>query len=125
MVTVLEECNSKEQHSVVCFLWAKGLDAKVIHKKMFPVYGRKCLSRKVVHNWVKKFSQGHLKVVGAARPRHPVEIVINSTVQWVEQLIRVDRRITMDSAATALAALGCTHGLAYNILHEHLEFLNV
>jgi hypothetical protein len=35
-------------------LWAKGLNSKDIHKEMFPVYGRKCLSRKAVLNWVEK-----------------------------------------------------------------------
>jgi hypothetical protein len=35
-------------------LWVKGLNAKDIHKEMFPVYCGKCLSRKAVHNWVKK-----------------------------------------------------------------------
>jgi hypothetical protein len=29
---------------------------------MFPVYGEKCLSHKVVHNWVDKFSQGRSKI---------------------------------------------------------------
>jgi hypothetical protein len=43
------------------FLWTKGLNAKDIHKEMFPVYGGKCLSRKAVHNWVEKFSQGRSK----------------------------------------------------------------
>jgi hypothetical protein len=38
----------------VRFLWAKGLNAKDIHKEMFSVYGGKCLSRKAVHNWIKK-----------------------------------------------------------------------
>jgi hypothetical protein len=33
-------------------VWAKGLNAKDIHKEMFPVHGGKCLSRKAVHNWV-------------------------------------------------------------------------
>jgi hypothetical protein len=33
-------------------LWAKVLNAKDIHKEMFPVYGGKCLSRKAVQNWV-------------------------------------------------------------------------
>jgi hypothetical protein len=50
MATVLEECTIKEQRSVMRFLWAKGLNAKDIHKEMFPVYGGKCLSRKAVHN---------------------------------------------------------------------------
>jgi hypothetical protein len=62
MVTVLEECHTEEQCSVVRFLWAKGLDAKYIHKKMFPVYGGKCLPRKAVRNLVEKFSQGRSKV---------------------------------------------------------------
>jgi hypothetical protein len=38
MVTVLEECNTEEQCSVVrFFLWAKGHNAKDIHKEMFAV----------------------------------------------------------------------------------------
>jgi hypothetical protein len=57
METMLEECTAKEKNSVVGFLWEEGLSAKDIHKEMFPVYGRKCLSRKAVYNWVEKFSQ--------------------------------------------------------------------
>jgi hypothetical protein len=51
-VTVLEDRTTEEQCSVSRFLRAKGLNAKDIHKEMFPVYGEKCLSRKAVHNWV-------------------------------------------------------------------------
>jgi hypothetical protein len=58
MATVLEVCDTEEQRSVVRFLWAKGFNAKNIHTEMFPLYGGKCLSRKVVHNWVEKLSQG-------------------------------------------------------------------
>jgi hypothetical protein len=35
-------------------LWAKGFNAKDIHKEMFPVYGGKCSFRKGIHNWVEK-----------------------------------------------------------------------
>jgi hypothetical protein len=35
-------------------LWARGLNAKDIHKEMFPVYSGECLSRKAIHNWVEK-----------------------------------------------------------------------
>jgi hypothetical protein len=35
--------NYRKQSSVVRLLWAKGLDAKDIHKEMFPVYGGKYL----------------------------------------------------------------------------------
>jgi ribulose 1,5-bisphosphate synthetase/thiazole synthase len=56
MVTVLEECITEEQRSVVRFLLAKGLSAKDIHTEMFPVYGGKCLSRKAVPNRVENVS---------------------------------------------------------------------
>jgi hypothetical protein len=56
MATVLEECTTEQQSSVLLFLWAKRLNAKDIHKEMFPVYGGKNLSRKAVHNWVANVS---------------------------------------------------------------------
>jgi hypothetical protein len=70
-------------------------------QKVFSVYGGKCLSRKAVHNWVEKFSQGRSKVVDDARPGRPVEIATEATVQRVEALIRADKRIMIDSVATA------------------------
>jgi hypothetical protein len=73
-------------------------------------------------NWVKKFSQGHLKVTGDARSGNPVETVREATVQQVEELISADRRIMTDSIATMLR---CSHGLAYSIMHDRLNFLKV
>jgi hypothetical protein len=44
--TVLEVYTTEEENSLMrFFLWAKGLNAKDIHKEMFSVYGGKCLSR--------------------------------------------------------------------------------
>jgi hypothetical protein len=79
MATMLEECSAKEQHSDVRFWWAKGLSARDIHKEMFPLYGGKCLSLKVVHNWVEKFSQGHSKVADDSRPCRPVKNATEAT----------------------------------------------
>jgi hypothetical protein len=38
----------------VHFFRAEGLNAKGIHKEMFPVYAGKCVLHKAVHNWVDK-----------------------------------------------------------------------
>jgi hypothetical protein len=54
---------------------------------MFPVSGGTCLLHKAVHNWVKKFSQGRLKVADEGQPGRPVEFVKEATVQWVEEPI--------------------------------------
>jgi transposase len=87
-------------------LWVEGLNAKEIHKEMFPFYGGKCLSYKAVRNCIEKFSQGRSKVVDDARPGRPVEIATEATVQWVEELIQAYKMITIDSVADAL---GCSH----------------
>jgi hypothetical protein len=63
MATPLESYTTEEQGSIVRLLWGKGLSAKDIYKEMFLICGGKCLSRKAVHNWVEKFSQGRSKVV--------------------------------------------------------------
>jgi hypothetical protein len=44
------------RRAAFCFFFVgKRFNAKNIYKEMFPVYGGKCLSRKVVHNWVAYF----------------------------------------------------------------------
>jgi hypothetical protein len=72
-----------DRKAVFCyafFLWAKGLSEKNIHDEMFPFYYGKCLSRKAVHNWVEKLSQGRSKVADETRPGRPVEIATEATV---------------------------------------------
>jgi hypothetical protein len=45
-----------------------------------------------------------------------------ATVQRMEELIRADKWITTDRAATAL---GSTHGLEYSTVHDHLMFRKI
>jgi hypothetical protein len=53
MATVLEQCNTEERRSAVLFfLWARGRNAKDIHKEMSDVYGGNCMLGKAVHYWV-------------------------------------------------------------------------
>jgi hypothetical protein len=66
MASVLK-CTTEEQRSDVQFLWADGLNAKDIHKEMFPVYDGKCLLCKAFHNWVEIFSQGRSTVADQVR----------------------------------------------------------
>jgi transposase len=77
---------------------------------------------KAVHIWVEKFFQGRSKAADDARPGRPIEIVSEATVQRVEEFIRADRRITIGRVATALE---CSHGLAYSIMQDRLEFRKV
>jgi hypothetical protein len=49
--------------SCACFCGQNDSLKRIFVKKMFPVYGGKCLSRKAVHNWAEEFSQGRSKVI--------------------------------------------------------------
>jgi hypothetical protein len=82
---------------------------------MFPVYGGEC-------KWFTTGLRKSLKDIQKSHdawPGCPVEIATDATVQQVEELIRAERRIMIDSVATAL---GCAHGLAYSIMCERLKF---
>jgi hypothetical protein len=50
------DCSGREYYqrsAFSCeFFVGKRLNAKNIHKGIFPVHGRKCLSCKAIHNWV-------------------------------------------------------------------------
>jgi hypothetical protein len=77
---------------------------------------------KAIHNWVKKLFQGRSKVTDDAQLGSPVETATEATVKRVEELIQAHRRIMTDIVATAP---GCSHGLAYSIMHDCLKFQKV
>jgi hypothetical protein len=80
MAIMLEGYTNEEQRSVVPFLRPKGFNANGTHKEMFRIYGGECLSRKAIHKWVEKFSQGSSKIAGDARPGRCVVTVIKAAV---------------------------------------------
>jgi hypothetical protein len=53
---------------------------------------------------------------------HVSEIATEATVQRVEDLIQVDRRVTIYTIATLI---GCSHSMAYLIMHDRLGFHKV
>jgi len=69
MVSTLPlKSSHKEQPSVICLLWAKGLGANAIQSEMRPVYGDKCFTRPAIHVWCKKFARGRESVVDEEEP---------------------------------------------------------
>jgi transposase len=79
------------------FCGQKTWQQKISTKEMLPMYGEHCLSRQAVHNWVKKFSEGQTSNEDEHRAGRPVEIAIPETLQRVEDIIRVERRVTVDA----------------------------
>jgi hypothetical protein len=65
------------------------MESKNIHKEMLPIYGEKCEDEHCVGR--------------------PTEIATEANVQRVDDLIQADRRVTIDTIATAI---GCSHSMA-------------
>jgi hypothetical protein len=72
-----------------------------------------------------KISQGRSKVAGAARPGRPVETETEATVQRVEELIRADRRITIDSVAMLVEDMSRNKCFFFQVRISHvLRFIS-
>jgi len=102
MAAPLSTCTTIEQRGVVCFLCAKKMEAKDIHKEMLPMYGERCLSCQAVHNCVQKFSEGRTSIEGEHRASWPLEIATPETLLRIKD-IRAERRVTVDIVATAIS----------------------
>ena len=104
------------------FLWAKGLSTEEVYREMRPVIGDNCFSWKTVFNWIQEFNMGRQSIRDQEHPVRPAEMSTEATVQHVEQIIRNDQHVSIDDIAHAV---GCSHGTAYNIMHEQLKFRKV
>jgi len=71
---------------------------------------------------VQKFSEGRTSIEDEHHVGWPVEIATPATLQHVEGIIRADRKDTIDAVVTDI---GCSHGQAYNMMHERLGFRKV
>jgi hypothetical protein len=124
MATVLEEYNTEELHSVVRFFVGKRTQCRGYSYRHFCflfTVGSVCR--------VKRFTTGlrnSLKAVRKwqidARPGSPLIMATEATVERVEGLIWADRKVTINSVATALR---CSHSLAYSVIHDNLKFWKV
>jgi len=68
MATLPLKASLKEQHSVIYFLWAKGLGPNAIHSEMHLLYGDKCFKRPAIHVCCKTFACGRESVIDEKRP---------------------------------------------------------
>jgi len=71
---------------------------------------------------VLKFSDRQTSIEDKHRVSWLAEIATPATLQHAEDIIRADRRVTITAVATTI---GCSHGQAYNMMHEWLRFHKV
>ena len=122
MAVKLINCIKEEQHSVICFLWAEGVQRAQIHLCMCAQYGDKVLSRRIVYEWTEMFENGRMSVTDAERSGHPATAKSMRNEERTLELIRKNRRITAEEVA---GRLNVNVGSAYSLIHDSLKFSKV
>ena len=77
------------------------------------------MSRANFYKWVQAFKDGRESITDDLRSGRPVDVSTPEAVQAVEDLIKSDRRVTLDEIATKL---DISHGTVYAIVREKLHF---
>ena len=104
MAVKLINCTKEEQRSVIRFLWAEGVPGAQIHLHMCAQYGDKVLSRRIVFEWIEMFENGRMSVTDAERFGCPVTATTTRNEERTLELIRENRRITVEEVAGRLNA---------------------
>ena len=122
MTTRLANSSSLEQRGVIRFLLAESVKSCEILSRMQRQYGPSCMSRANFYKWVQAFKDGRKSITDDLRSGRPVDVYTPEAVQAVEDLIKSDRRVTLDEIATKL---DISHGTVYAIVREKLHFSKV
>ena len=122
MTTRLANSSSLEQRGVIRFLLAESVKSCEILSRMQRQYGPSCMSRANFYKWVQAFKDGRESITDDLRSGRPVDVSTPEAVQAVEDLIKSDRRVTLDEIATKL---DISHGTVYAIVRGKLQFSKV
>ncbi|UYV69306.1 hypothetical protein LAZ67_6003196 [Cordylochernes scorpioides] len=85
-----------ELRSVIRFFTAKNETAVNIHRNLVSVYGKECMSIQMVRRRRSWFLEGQQNVHDDERSGRPVTATDNAAVAAVRNVVKADRRVTID-----------------------------
>ena len=110
-----------EVRAVIRLLNAKGVKRIEIHCQLTEVYGQLCMDVKNVRKWCKEFTAGRTEIHDEERSGRPS--ISDETVAKVEQIMRQDRRITLDDLCILVPEV--SRSTIGRTLTEKLEYWKV
>ena len=114
--------NSVAQRVIIKFLFNEGVKATEIHQRLHKQFEEECLSLRTVFEWCKSFQDGRERVSNLPHAARPASAVNLGNIQKVDQLIRSNRRISVNEIA---GILNMSVGSVYAIVHGKLKFSKV
>ncbi|GFY40289.1 histone-lysine N-methyltransferase SETMAR [Trichonephila inaurata madagascariensis] len=115
---VLNSWSKEEVRAVIRYEWARGVSGTKFPNRLVEVYGPGVMSKQMVRRWCLTFSDGVSKrrtYRGLDERARPLQM---QKVGKVDDMIRVNRRITINEAAEELES----HERAQNIIHDILRY---
>ncbi|GFR06800.1 histone-lysine N-methyltransferase SETMAR [Trichonephila clavata] len=119
---VLNSWSKEEVRAVIRYEWARGVSGTEIHNPLVEVYGSGVMSKQMVRRWCRTFSDGRQQVEDIPRAGRTRTATTDANVGKVDDMIRANRRITIDEVAEEL---GISHERAQNIIHDILRYRKV
>ncbi|GFY37317.1 histone-lysine N-methyltransferase SETMAR [Trichonephila inaurata madagascariensis] len=119
---VLNSWSNEEVRVVIRYEWASGVTGTEIHNHLVEVYGPGVMSKQMVQRWCRTFSDGRQQVEDIPRAGRTRTATTDANVGKVDDMIRANRRITIDEVAEEL---GISHERGQNIIHDILRYRKV
>ncbi len=79
--------------------------------------GSEAMKKSQVYEWHKRFREGGVEIKDNARSGRPTTAATNENVEWVQQVVRANRRIWIDEIASEV---NLSYSSVHTILHDHL-----
>ncbi|GBL95163.1 hypothetical protein AVEN_253503-1 [Araneus ventricosus] len=92
---------------------------RVTYKGLKEVYGEQCLARCTICRWYQSFEAGRVNIKDLPRPVQAHVVSNRATISAVDELIRLDRRITTSEIAVELSI---SKGTVHHIIHKKLGY---
>ena len=93
---------SFHQRAVTEFLVKEETPAADIHHRLQCVYADVCMGASSVRQWVKHFKDGNMSIQDQPRSGRPQTASAEPNKKRVDEIIKEDRRVTLDAIATNL-----------------------
>ena len=81
-------------------------------------FGYSCMFSANFHKWVQAFKDGRESITDDPRSGRLVDVSTPEAIQVVENMIRSDKKVTLEEIATNL---DMSHGTVYTTAHEKLR----
>ncbi|GFY38481.1 histone-lysine N-methyltransferase SETMAR [Trichonephila inaurata madagascariensis] len=118
---VLNSWSKEEVRAVIRYEWAHGVSGTEVHNRLVEVYGPGVMSKQMVRRWCRTFSDGRQQVEDIPRAGRTRTATTDANVGKVDDMIRANRRITINEVAEEL---GISLERAQNI-HDILQYRKV